>query len=81
MRDPLEELLRMHRAAAAFGCGLNPALLTRIEQRSRKLAAVRAQPNVVTLGTASSQSGPPQSVCAGRIEADDTLLPFPRRAR
>lgn len=77
MRDPLEELLGLHRAASAFGCGLHPGLLTRIEQRSRKLADMRAQPNVVILGTASSQAGPAQRVSPERIAADGKLAAFP----
>lgn len=80
MGDPFHELLQTHRAAWAYGCGLKPELLARIEQHSRTMADIRSQPNVVILGTASSQSGPVQSVSPARVATDPALLPFPRRA-
>lgn len=79
MGDPFHELLQTHRAASVYGCGLKPELLARIEQHSRALADIRAQPNVVILGTASSQSGPMQSASPARVASDPALLPFPRR--
>lgn len=79
MQNPFEDLLRLHRQAAPHGSGLAPALLQMIEQKSQSMASLRPQPNVVFLGTASSQSGPEQHADADRVAADDRLIAFPRR--
>jgi len=76
MRDPFDDLLAMHRAAAGFGCGLSPRLLSAIEQTCGQQAHIRSQPNVVSLGTMSSQSGPVQQVSEGRIAAEEGLITF-----
>lgn len=79
MRDPFDELLAMHRAAEGFGSGLAPRLLSAIEQKCRQQAHIRSQPNVVSLGIASSQSGPAQRASEGRMATEDGVITFRRR--
>lgn len=79
MRDPFDDLLAMHRAAEGFGCGLSPRLLSAIGQTCRQQAHIRSQPNVVSLGARSSQSGPAQRASEDRIAAEAGLIAFRRR--
>ncbi len=76
MRDPFADLFSMHETASVYGCALNAELLEHIEQRSQRLAQIHMQPNVVPLGSVSSQAGPPQQVSDTQVAADEKLVRF-----
>ncbi len=76
MRDPFADLISMHAAASTYGCSLNAELLDYIEQRTDVLARIHTQPNVVPLGSVSSQAGPAQQVSDAQVAADETLVRF-----
>jgi hypothetical protein len=78
MRDPFKDLLSMHEAASAYGCSLNSEILSYIEERNHRLAQIHTQPNVVPLGSVSSQAGPAQQVSDAQVAEDETLVRFSR---
>lgn len=77
MHDPFSDLLMIHDAASAHGVSLHPELLDYLEQKSQTLAAIHTQPNVVPLGSTTSQPGPAQHVSDEQVAADNKLVRFP----